>query len=154
MFPVRKILCTTDFSPASRAGVEAARELAAQTGAQVILLHVVAPVPVLGAPSHTPPVTFDVPAYQREFVDGAEENIDKLAGESFGDAASVTTLVVVGYPSDEIVRTAESEGVDVIVISTHGHRGWQRFLLGSVTEKVVRNAHCPVLSIRSTEEGS
>jgi nucleotide-binding universal stress UspA family protein len=60
--------------------------------------------------------------------------------------------VEVGYAADEVARIAEEEGVDLIVISTHGHTGFQRFLLGSVTERVIRYAPCPVLSVRAPSE--
>lgn len=151
LFPVKKILCTTDFSKASYTGVQAANEMALKDSAEVVLVHVAAPVPVLGAPHHAAPVAFDVPAYQREFVDKTEETIQHVAKTQFDENLTVNTRVEVGYAADEIARIAKEEGVDLIVISTHGHTGFQRFLLGSVTERVIRYAPCPVLSVRAKE---
>jgi nucleotide-binding universal stress UspA family protein len=152
LFPIKKILCTTDFSEASYAGIEAANEMALKDSAGVILVHVAAPVPVLGAPHHATPVAFDVPAYQQEFVEKTEETIQHLAKTKFEETLNVKTRVEVGYAADEVARIAEDEGVDLIVISTHGHTGFQRFLLGSVTERVIRYAPCPVLSVRAPSE--
>ncbi len=152
LFPVKKILCTTDFSEASYAGVHVANEMALKDSAEVVLAHVAAPVPVLGAPHHAAPVAFDVPAYQQEFVDKTEETIAHLAKTKFDGSLTVKTRVEVGYAADEIARIAGEEGVDLIVISTHGHTGFQRLLLGSVTERVIRYAPCPVLSVRAPAE--
>ena len=57
-------------------------------------------------------------------------------------------LVIQGDPANQIVRLAEDEKVDIIIIATHGLTGWRKFMFGSVTEKVIRLAKCPVLSIR------
>ena len=58
------------------------------------------------------------------------------------------TLVVSGKPAYEIVELAEKEKADIIVIATHGESGWEKFLFGSVTEKVIRMAACPVLTVQ------
>jgi nucleotide-binding universal stress UspA family protein len=64
----------------------------------------------------------------------------------------VRTRVITGKPSYEIVNLADEESADMIVIATHGESGWQKFLFGSVTEKVIRMASCPVLTIRQPKE--
>jgi hypothetical protein len=61
----------------------------------------------------------------------------------------VRTLVILGRPAHEIVALAEQEKADIIVMATQGESGWQRFVFGSVAEKVVRHADCPVLTIRA-----
>jgi nucleotide-binding universal stress UspA family protein len=65
---------------------------------------------------------------------------------------SVRTQVISGKPAYEIVNLADEENADIIVIATHGESGWQKFLFGSVTEKVIRMASCPVLTIQRPEE--
>jgi len=149
MLPIKKIICTTDFSDASFAAIQSAEELARQYDAEVILAHIVAPIPALGAPHHTGPAAFDVPAYQEEFVENTRSGLKTLADERFGEDIRVRTHVSVGYPADEVSDLASAESADLIVIATHGHTGFQRLLLGSVTERVIRFAPCPVLSVRS-----
>jgi nucleotide-binding universal stress UspA family protein len=61
------------------------------------------------------------------------------------------TSVVWGEPSEEIIAYQRDKGIDLIVIATHGRRGWQRFMFGSVAEKVVRMASCPVLTIHAPQ---
>ena len=74
----------------------------------------------------------------------------ELVEQRLGDLAKVkTALVVSESPAKGIVDYAEKEGVDLIVISTHGRTGLRRMMIGSVAERVVRHAHCPVLTLRS-----
>ena len=149
MFPVKKILCPTDFSGPSMEGVKAAAELAAQHPAEVILLHVIPPAHTL-----TPPTipSGKVLEYYEDLTRFAEKSLDDLIEEKFSKDVSVSSRVVHGNPSDEIVRTAMEEKADLIVIATHGAMGWRRFIFGSVAEKVVRTAGCPVLTIPAPEE--
>ncbi len=150
MLPFKKILCTTDFSEPSYEGVKTANELAAQFSSELILVHVVSPVPVLGAPHHTTPVSFDIPAYQQTFIEQSRETLQKVADDLIRSDLKSETQVMVGYAADEIVRVAEEEKADLIVIATHGHSGFERLLLGSVTERVIRHSPCPVLSVKAS----
>ena len=75
----------------------------------------------------------------------------RVRAETAG-ASAVQTLVAEGSPAEEIARCAERGGFDLIVIGTHGRRGVQRVLIGSVAERVVRLAPCPVLTVRVPEE--
>ncbi len=148
LFPPKKILCTTDFSDPSYEGLKTAGDLATQFGCEVVLVHVVSPVPVMGAPHHNAPMAFDVPGYQMEFVERTREALENVRQRRLDSSLTVHLRVEIGYAADEITRVAGEEGVDLIVIATHGHQGFQRFLLGSVTERVVRAAKCAVLSVR------
>lgn len=145
MLPVRKIVCTTDFSDASLAGIKAADELANQFSAEIHLIHVVAPVPVV-ATAHGAPV-FDIPSYEKELVGQAETMLAETISENFSPGVSVTPKVLRGEPAERIARAAEDLSADLIVIATHGQTGWRRFISGSVAERVVRLASCPVLSV-------
>jgi universal stress protein A len=150
ILPLERILCPTDYSEPSFEALDAAAELAGQFGAELILLHVVAPVPVLPAPYATAAATsFDVAEYQRAMERNAGETLARIASERIGEAVRTRTLTVQGEAADEIARLAEAEGVDLIVIATHGRTGWRRVVFGSVAEKVVRLAACPVLCIRA-----
>lgn len=150
MFPVKKILCPTDFSEPALKGVKAAAEVAVQYSAGVVLLHVIPPAHTL-----TPPTipSGKVLEYYEDLSRFAQKTLDELIEEQFSKELSVSSRVVQGNPSDEIVRTASEEKVDLVVIATHGATGWRRFMFGSVAEKVVRMAACPVLTIPAPDKG-
>jgi len=149
MFPLKKILCPTDFSEPSLKGVEAAAEFAATYSGEVILIHVIPPAHTL-----TPPAipSGKVLEYYEDLSRFAQKSLDDLIDEKFSQDVSVSSRVVQGNPSDEIVRIASEEKVSLIVIATHGATGWRRFMFGSVAEKVVRMAGCPVLTIPAPEK--
>lgn len=143
MLPFKKILCPTDFSEPSCAGVKAAGEMASRFGAELILMHVVGAIPALDSPEGMS--TFDVAAYQRELSGSAEKALaERLA--KVPEGVPVQTMVVHGDAAHEILRVAKEEGVDLIVMATHGSTGWRHKIFGTVTEKVVRTAHCSVLT--------
>lgn len=145
MLPFKKIVCPTDFSePACRA-IKAACEMAETFSAELILLHVVGPVPVLETPTGL--AGFDVAAYQRELSNSANASLQTRLEKHVPDAVNARTLVVHGEPAHEIARVANEEAADLIVLSTHGETGWRHRIFGSVPEKVIRYAHCPVLAI-------
>jgi nucleotide-binding universal stress UspA family protein len=140
MFPATKIVCPTDFSDGSFQALATASELALHFGAEVYLLHV---IPVL------PPTTEPgLPFPQKELHEGAERELRKVAEPL--TAKGIRTQIVIGDgdAATEIVRIAQELGADLIVIATHGNTGWRHMAFGSVTEKVVRLATCPVLTTR------
>jgi len=140
-----RIICPIDFSAASDHAEREALELARALGAEVILLH----------------VSVETPPYAEGTVDVRKvyEAQRKWATERLGErvqaaaAAGVTarTVLVTGVPFDVIVRAATEEAADMIVMGTHGRTGLNRLLLGSVTERVLRMAPCPVLTVREPE---
>lgn len=154
MLPFKKILCPTDFSKPSYEALKMANELALKFGARLYLLHVTAPVPIITA-TGTPmtagigPSEFNVPFYQQELKTSAEEKLRELIKRKISKKLKVQPLVMHGNAADEIVRTAKKEKIGLIVIATHGETGFRHFIFGSVAEKVVRLAPCPVLTIRS-----
>jgi nucleotide-binding universal stress UspA family protein len=84
----------------------------------------------------------------------AREALRKVVDRNISGKTKTEALVLHGNVGGEIVNVVKSENVDVIVMATHGSSGWQRFLFGSVAEKVIRMAPCPVLSIQfPPEEG-
>jgi nucleotide-binding universal stress UspA family protein len=78
--------------------------------------------------------------------------VDEYAKNKFSSDLKVRTVVLQGNPADQIVELAESEKVDMIVTATHGWTGWRRFIFGSVAEKMVRTAGCPVLTVPAPKE--
>ncbi len=143
MLPIKRILCPTDFSEPSYHALEKAVELAQHFGAELLLVHVVAPVPTVAAPPG--PMVFDVGSYQQHLTEGAESSLDDLLRKRVPDDIQARALVVHGGAAREVLRVADKEEVDLIITATGGQSGWQRFVFGSVAERLVRSAHCPVL---------
>lgn len=145
MLELNKVLCPVDFSEPSHAGLRMAIEIAARFSAELLLVHVVPPVPMAAIPQAAP--AFDVAAYRRGLSESAEQGMKKLLTEHVPDDLPARSIVIDGEPAREVVQLAESEGVDLIVMSTHGESGWQRVVFGSVAEKIVRLAGCAVLTL-------
>ncbi len=145
MLPFKRILCPTDFSEPACSAIKAAGEMAETFSAELILLHVVGAIPALDTP--TGMVGFDVAAYQKELTDSAERSLQERLEEHVPEGVNARALVVHGEAAHEIIRVANEENADLIVLSTHGESGWRRRIFGSVTEKVIRHAECPVLTI-------
>ena len=146
MVAIRRILAPTDFDLCSAPTVRYAAELAEKFGAELILLHVVQDL-ALAMPDAVMPTPVPAPALT-ELMDAAKNGLENLV-----KAENLTKLkpkleVRVGSPAGEIVVAANDLKVDLICIGTHGRGGIAHFLLGSVAEKIVRQAPCPVLTIR------
>lgn len=147
MHKVKKILAPTDYSELSCGGLRHAFETARELGAEVIVLHVVS-MSDDWLPKHAErgPVR-NLMAEQKEFL-------DKFLREKFADSMNLVEVrqkVELGTAYSNIAALAEREGVDLIVMSTHGRTGLDHILLGSVTEKVIAHALCPVLAIPATK---
>jgi nucleotide-binding universal stress UspA family protein len=146
---IRHILAPTDFSEYSQMAVAYAFELAKVFGAKLSLLHVIEmpPYPVEG---YVPPST--AAAYVEDLERQANEEISRLLSDAHATNVEVARLVVMGTPSRKIIDAAEAEQVDLIVMATAGRTGLSRLVVGSVAERVVRTASCPVLTMRPTGE--
>lgn len=154
MLPIRKIVCPTDFSEPSYEAVKVADELASHFSAELVLVHVVAPVPMYPtpvAPEASPSSAGIVASYQQEMEVYAKKSLDQVVQQRLTKGIKSRTKVCLGDAANEIVGAAEEEKAGLIVIATHGLTGWKRFMFGSVAEKVVRVAQCPVLTIREPE---
>ena len=145
MLPVNKLLAPTDFSDTSAETVIRASELAQHFGAELIVAHVIPPIPTLPSDPH---YNFEVPAYQDALRENARRQLDETISGLVRQEVNARALLSHGDPAKEIVRIANEENVDMIVIATHGLTGWQHIVFGSVAEKVVRFAECPVLTVR------
>jgi len=141
MLAVKAILHPTDFSAQADNAFELALALARDYGARVTLMH----VRDLRAAAYGEFAAFPVdPGDDRKALQ------QKLADMKCAHELEVARFVLgEGDPATEIVDLAKSEGCDVIVMGTHGRRGLGRMLMGSVAEEVVRNAPCPVLTVKS-----
>jgi universal stress protein A len=145
MLPVKLILCPTDFSGPACTCVRTASELAEHFGAELLLVNV---VPALPSVPPDPNYVFKIPEYERYLHSDAEAQLKKAREEMVSKKVKVRTQVGHGSAAEEIVLIAKTEKADLIVISTHGSTGIERLFFGSVAEKVVRLAECPVLTVR------
>jgi nucleotide-binding universal stress UspA family protein len=141
---IHHILVPTDFSASSRQAMTYAFELAQKVGAKLSLLHVIE-VPVYA-------IAVSLPLQDLE--QDARRALARLLLEAEAAHVDVTRLVAMGVPYEKILETATAEQVDLIVMATHGRTGLRHLAMGSVAERVVRMAPCPVLTIRSPGEGS
>jgi nucleotide-binding universal stress UspA family protein len=141
---LEKILVPIDFSASSELALELAVELARAAGAALTLLHVYNPMPY----EIPPGARFSTVVNVEEVVAGYRKLLErsKLLAERAG-VARVETLLLEGVAHAEIVRTAEEQDYKLIVLGTHGRTGLDYMLLGSVAEKVVRKASCPVVTV-------
>jgi len=145
MIQIQRILCPIDFSDCSRRALDHAVALAKWYDATLTVFHVCAPVPV----SAYATVASTIPASQ---VGGENVNDVRAAMQTFAaieDGARVPVAFEIGKgdAAREIVAVANAVETDLIVLGTHGRSGFERFVLGSVTEKVLRKAGCPVLTV-------
>lgn len=146
MLPYKKILCPTDFSEPSYEAIKAAGELAFHFGSELCVLHVVSPVPLV--PTGAEPTSgFNVPLYERELEASSKRSLEEIINQMEWKDLKVRLIVLRGNAADEIVRVAEEEQAELIVIATRGRTGLDRLIFGSVAEKVVRLAKCPVLTV-------
>jgi nucleotide-binding universal stress UspA family protein len=141
MIELKRILLPTDFSECSERARSYACELAKRFAAELHLLHVVAPVSL---PGYVGPV----PEELLHPEEGARAQLEEWNDPAFEQIQGVVRAITTGTPFVEIVRYARDREVDLIVMGTHGWSGLTHMLLGSVTEKVVRKASCPVLTVR------
>ena len=141
--PFQRILCPTDWSEAARHAMTCAGEVAERYGAELVLLHVVSP---------TAPRSADMAVHAEELHQNPHQQATaRFAAlrESHPELIAARTIVGEGQAAEEITRVAQSENADLIVIGTHGERGWWHETFGSVTHKVVQHAPCPVMVVRA-----
>jgi universal stress protein A len=149
MFPIKKVLNPTDFSTAAKHGLRAAIEMAVHLEAELLLVHVIESSPQMSG-------TFSMSGARAvQMVEALQEEsrkqMEKLVSTSVPTDLRCDVRILQGRPAEEIVRLAADEHADVIVIATHGYSGFNRFLFGSVADRVIRTAQCPVLTIRPPE---
>jgi len=149
MWPPKKILCPTDFSEGSAAAISQASQLAKQFKAMIYLLHAISLQTSLPT---DPGYSFNMAEANEILQQQARQNLQDSAEQLKNTGIATNTKVVIGDPATVIVEAAGREHVDLIVIATFGKTGWRRLAFGSVTEKVVRLATCPVLTVRGKEQ--
>lgn len=150
MLPPKLILAPIDFSDHSRTAVDVAADMASRFGAELLIVHVVPAVPEL--PNSVS--IFKEGEYEHSLGEAAAKQLSELAGTLGPKGVKVRTEV--GTANDvgmELIRIAEHNHADMIVIATHGMTGWRKIAFGSVAEKVVKEANCAVLVLRAEAAG-
>lgn len=146
---IKSILCPVDFSDSSDHALTYAIALAQSYEATLKLLHVVQP-PLMSVPGD--PM---VPEFSSEVMEditaASQRRLDEIAAKTREQVASVETKIATGSPFVEIITFAKDQNVDLIVVGTHGRTGLAHVMIGSVAEKVVRKAPCPVLTVKHPE---
>jgi nucleotide-binding universal stress UspA family protein len=150
MFPIEKIFCPTDFSEPSYEALKVAEELASQFSSELTLIHVVSPIPSVPDPAAS--TGSHLMEILKEIEASAEKNLNKVIQEKISGEIQTRIMVVQGNPADEVARLAAIGNADLIVMATHGMTGWKKLVFGSVAEKVIRVASCPVLTIPAPHE--
>jgi nucleotide-binding universal stress UspA family protein len=141
----KRICCPIDFSDASRAAMEVAADLARRNGATLHLLHAY-PIPGYTFPDGSVVAS---PKMMQELDEGAKRHLEEWRDEAVRlGAPTVDVVKAIGEPAAEIVSFAAAQGVDLLVLGTHGRSGLEHALMGSIAERVVRKARCPVLTVR------
>ncbi len=143
MVTLKKILCAVDFSDHSPRVAEYAKTIAKCENAEILCLYI--------APSLSEYLGFHVPPssiedFVGEIVTGADKTMNEFLEEHFKDC-NVQGKILTGYAAEEILNAAKEEQADMIVMGTHGRKGIDLILFGSVAEKVVKGASCPVLTV-------
>jgi nucleotide-binding universal stress UspA family protein len=150
--PVRKILVAVDSSPASRAALRAAHELARRFDAALVALNVLDDYVLAQASTLS---QLDAVQIEASFAQLARAELDRIVLDATGGRAEhVERRLDVGTPAEAIARVAREVGADLVACGTHGRSGLRRALFGSVAEHVVRIAPCPVLVVREGKAAS
>jgi len=147
---IKKILCPTDFSENSEHALKYALALATLSQAELQLFHVVEPINYPQSTELFEPVLDEVELTMKmeaAFQKQLEDQVSALKDEY----SKITGKIVMGNTFLAIIQAARDESVDIIVMGTHGRTGLAHVLIGSVAEKVVREAPCPVLTVKHPE---
>lgn len=146
----KHILCPTDFSEPANNALKYACDLTAQYDAELHLLHVL-PDPVAALTAYGPVVSAIPADWEETMRNQVNEQLANILDSEWEKGKQVQRSISEGFPSAEIIRYAKDNAIDLIVMGTHGRTGFNHLLMGSEAEKVVRKAHCPVLTIPPKE---
>ena len=150
MIAIKNVLVATDFSEPSTTALEYGRALARTFGASLHVIHVVDGVVANGMLADTVPANYA--GLFDELEDAGRRQLEAtIRDDDRRELAAKPVLRTFTAAARAIVEYAEEQQIDVIVMGTHGRGGWSRVFMGSVAEKVVRMARCPVLTVRHPE---
>lgn len=142
---VERILCPVDFSEEATHALRCAGELANHYDAELLVVHAVEPLPY---PVEFGPLPALLTDAEPVLLTRAREQLEALRRKELGGVKKARTMVEIGVPEHAICDAAKRERCDLVVLSTHGRSGLSHLLIGSVAERVLRFAHCPVLTLK------
>ncbi len=143
---IKKILFPTDFSEGSNNALPYAADMVKHYGAKLYVFHVIHDI-AEATGWYVPHVSMS--EVYKDIESNAKKEIERYGLEEFRGIKDIERVVVKGIPYEEIVRFAKDNKIDLIVMSTHGRKGLDRVIFGSTAERVVRDAPCPVFSVRT-----
>jgi len=147
MIEMKKILVAIDFSKESTLAAKFAVSLAQEFKTKLYVLHVLTPFPsslAIDLP--------DVEKFRRQYMEKADEDLRQVIPKKIKEMMEVEEILEIGEPHNAIVEKAKELDVDIIVIATQGRTGLAHIMVGSVAERVVRHAPCPVFAIRNPKD--
>ncbi len=149
MISAKRILCPLDFSEESLEALRTAGALSQHFNAELLIINVVPPVSTISEEADYSFYNFDVPTFEDKLVSRAKRKLKSIISKHVSKKIKVRSLVQLGDPAQIIVKNATTKKADLIVIATHGRTHWTHLVFGSVVEKVIRLAPCPVLITRA-----
>ncbi len=142
------ILFAVDFSQSSDYAFQYALSLAKKYDARLLIIHVInEPVDLRGF--YVPHISFE--KLEQEIEEGAKKMMEKFCRTQIKDYSKYETFIVPGIPYDEVIKKAQEQSADLVIMGTHGRTGLDHVLFGSTAEKVVRKSPVPVMTIRFVE---
>jgi nucleotide-binding universal stress UspA family protein len=144
MVEIKKILFPCDFTKNSEKILSYVRSMAEKYDSTIYLLHVVQDLRQWGL-TYVPHASLDVD--QKKVLQGADRLMDRICEEQLESCPNFQRRIVAGDPAEEIIKFIESEGIDLVIMGTHGRKGLEKALFGSVAAKVVRSSSAPVLTV-------
>ena len=145
MLEIKKILFPVDFTQNSSKLLPYVLSISDKYDSMIYLLHIVEDLSKWGSGSYIPHLPLK--QYQDEALKGSEKLMDKICDEQLKSCPNFQKMTVCGDPAQEILKTIEDEGIDLVIMGTHGRKGLDHTIFGSVAENVVKKSSAPVLVI-------
>jgi len=145
MVEIKKILFPIDFTENSSKILPFVLSMSEKYDGMIYLLHVVEDLSKWGVGSFVPHLPLD--SFKKDAIEGAKKAMDKVCDQQLEGCPNFQRMVVYGDPASEILKTIESEGIDMVIMGTHGRKGLEHTIFGSVAENVVKRSSVPVLVV-------
>jgi nucleotide-binding universal stress UspA family protein len=144
MLKIDKILFPSELREYSLKILPYVISMSEKFNSKIYLLHVIEDFSKWGG-FYIPHISLDV--YQKEAMEAAEKLMDRVCKDQMQGCPDFQRIILSGNPASEILKTIDSEAIDLVVMGTHGYKGLEHAIFGSVAEKVVKNSAVPVLTI-------
>lgn len=152
MLKIKKIIWPTDFSEPSLEALKTAVRIGDHFDAELVCVHVFEPTPTTSEWADASNLSIPLPLQEERTR--ALKALEELADGCLPETLKRRLIVEIGDVPADLLKIIERETADLLVIATHGRTGWRRMVFGSVAEVVIRDATCPVLTIKMPDEGA